>query len=171
MACRWPLDRGPCQWVMGELFHQAMCLKVGFRHIITSVTCFGSHQNEISGCELKIRIQSFFMGAKALARNNINYLIWCGCLLIMLCRNPFICCQWGSFTNVGMPPTREKGNHFPLRTTKLCNLRNGLNSITAPTVKPDLGCSSWYKGCCSVEPTQGCQKCDRSTFSGLTQVH
>ena len=77
----------------------------------------------------------------------------------------------GSFTNVGMPPTREKGSHLPPRTTKLCNLRNGHDSVTAPTVKPDLGFSSQYEGCCSVEPTQGCQKCDRSTFSGMAQVH
>ena len=73
----------------------------------------------------------------------------------------------GSFTNMGMPPTRKKGSHLPPRTTKLCNLRNGCDSVTAPTVKPDLGFSSWYKGCCSVKPTQGCQKCDRSTFSGV----
>ena len=77
----------------------------------------------------------------------------------------------GSFTNVGMPPTREKGSHLPPRTTKHCNLRNSHNSITAPSAKPDPGFSSWYKGCCCVEPTQGCQKCDRSTFSGVAQVH
>ena len=40
-----------------------------------------------------------------------------------------------------------------------------MTPVTAPTVKPDLGFSSQYEGCCSVEPTQGCQKCDRSTFS------
>ena len=40
----------------------------------------------------------------------------------------------GSFTNVGTPPTREKGSYLPPRTTKLCNLRNGRDSITAPTV-------------------------------------
>ena len=40
----------------------------------------------------------------------------------------------GSCTNVGMPPTREKGSHLPPRTTKLCNLRNSCDSITAPTV-------------------------------------
>ena len=39
-----------------------------------------------------------------------------------------------SFTNVGMPPTREKGSHLPPRTTKLCNLRNSCDSITVPTV-------------------------------------
>ena len=48
--------------------------------------------------------------------------------------NLFIYHQWGSFTNVGMPPAREKGSHLPPRTTKLCNLRNGHDSVTAPTV-------------------------------------
>ena len=69
-------------------------------------------------------------------------------------------------TNMGIPPTREKDSHLPPRTTKLCNLRNGRNSITAPSVKPDPGFSSQYEECCYVEPTQGCQKCDRSTLSG-----
>ena len=40
----------------------------------------------------------------------------------------------GSCTYVGMPPTREKGSHLPPRTTKLCNLRNSHDSVTAPTV-------------------------------------
>ena len=187
MAYRWPLDRGPHQQVMGGTilffhlppvccslglpFHQAICLKVGFRHIITSVARFGSHRHKISGHELKLWIRSFFMGTKALARNNINYLIWHGCLLIMLQGNPFIHHQWGSFTNVGMPLTREKGNHLPPRTTKLCNLRNSCNSITVPTVNQIQGFSSRYEGSCSVEPTQGHQKCDRSTVSGVAQVH
>ena len=37
-------------------------------------------------------------------------------------------------TYMGMPPTREKGSHLPPRTTKLCNLRNGRDFVTAPTV-------------------------------------
>ena len=53
-----------------------------------------------------------------------------------------MCHQWGSLADVGMPPTWEKGSHLPPRTTKLCNLRNGHDSITAPTAKPDLGFSS-----------------------------
>ena len=36
---------------------------------------FGSHGHKISGCELKLQIWSFVVGAKALARNNINHLI------------------------------------------------------------------------------------------------
>ena len=73
--------------------------------------------------------------------------------------------------NVGMPPTREKGSHLPPRTTKLCNLRNNHDSITAPSVKPDLGSSSQHEGCCSVEPTllgppRDARKCDSSTLSG-----
>ena len=40
---------------------------------------------------------------------------------------------------MGMPPTWEKGSHLPPGTTKLDNLRDDHNSITAPTDKPDLG--------------------------------
>ena len=79
----------------------------------------------------------------------------------------FIHHQWGSVSNVGMPPTWERGSHLPPRTTKLSNLRDGHNSATAPTAKPDPGSSSWYEGCCSVEPTQGCQKCDRCSTLGV----
>ena len=46
----------------------------------------------------------------------------------------FYATNGGSCTYVGMPPTREKGSHLPPRTTKLCNLRNSHDSITAPTV-------------------------------------
>ena len=53
----------------------------------------------------------------------------------------------GSFTNVGMPPAGKKGSHLPPRTTKLCNLRNGHDSVTAPTVEPDLVSSSQFEGC------------------------
>ena len=83
------------------------------------------------------------MGAKALARNNINYLVWGNCFLITLFRNAFIHHQQGSLADVQMPPTWEKGNHLPPRTTKLYNLRNGHDSVTAPTTKSDLGFSSW----------------------------
>ena len=154
----WLLNRGPCWWVgkgtilffhlpsvcclLGWLFHLAIHLKVGFRCFVIWVTQFGSHGHEISGCELKLRIWSFFMGAKALARNNINYLVWGNCFLVMLCGNLFICHHQGLFTNMGMPPTWEKGN-LPPRTTKLYNIGNGCDSVTAPTVEPDLGFSSW----------------------------
>ena len=40
---------------------------------------------------------------------------------------------------MGMPPTWEKGSHLPPGTTKLGNLSDGCDSITAPTAKPDLG--------------------------------
>ena len=46
----------------------------------------------------------------------------------------FFATNWGSCTYMGMLPTREKGSHLPPRTTKLCNLRNGHDSVTAPTV-------------------------------------
>ena len=37
-----------------------------------------------------------------------------------------------------MPPTWEKGSHLPPGITKLVNLRDGHDSITAPTAEPDL---------------------------------
>ena len=51
----------------------------------------------------------------------------------------FICNQQGSLSNVGTPVTWEKGSHLPPGTTKLGNLRDGCDSVTAPTAKPDLG--------------------------------
>ena len=83
----------------------------------------------------------------------------------------------GSFTNVWMPPTWEKGNHLSPRTTKLCNLRNGHNSVTAPSVKPDLVFSSQHKGLCSDELTNlmahpGTPENVRVPHSvGVAQVH
>ena len=70
-----------------------------------------------------------------------------------------------------MPPTWEKGSHLPPGTTKLGNLRGGHNSIITPTAKPDLGfSSSMLRECWSVEPTQGCQKCDRWCTGTLDEL-
>ena len=102
------------------------------------------------------------MGTKALARNKTNHLIWGNCILVTLFGTPFICNQQGSLSDMGMPPTWEKGSHLPQGTTKLGKLRDSHDSATAPTAKPDLGSSSLLGGCWSVEPTQGCQKCDSS---------
>ena len=41
----------------------------------------------------------------------------------MLVGTPFIHYQQGSLSDVGMPPTWEKGSHLPPGTTKLGNLR------------------------------------------------
>ena len=90
-----------------------------------------------------------------------NHLIWVNCILVTLFGTPFIFHQQGSLSDVGTPPTWEKGSHLPPGTTKLGKLRDGHDSTTAPTAKPDLGFSSLLGGCQSVEPTQGCQKCDR----------
>ena len=62
----------------------------------------------------------------------------------------------------GDAPTREKSSHLPPGTTKLGKLRDGHNSASVPTAKLDLGSSSLLGGYWSVEPTQGCQKCDSS---------
>ena len=48
----------------------------------------------------------------------------------------------GFLSDVGTPPTWEKGSHLPAGTTKLGNLRDGCNSVTAPTAEPDLQDSS-----------------------------
>ena len=80
----------------------------------------------------------------------------------MLFGTLFIHHQWGSFSDVGMPPTWEKGSHLTPGTTKLGKLRDGHYSTAAPTAKPDLGSSSLLGGCWSLVPTQGCQKCDSS---------
>ena len=131
--------------------------------------------NEISGCELKLWIQSFNVGTKALARNKTNHLVWVNPVLVTLFGTPFIHHQWGSLSDMGMPLTWEKGSHLPPGTTKLGNLRDGCDSATAPNAKPDLGFSSRIGGCCSVEPTQGCQKCDgwgcTGTLDGLVGSH
>ena len=57
----------------------------------------------------------------------------------MLFGTPFMHHQWSSLSDVGMPPTWEKGSHLPPGTTKLGNLRDGCDSVTAPTAEPDLG--------------------------------
>ena len=49
----------------------------------------------------------------------------------------------GLNSDVGMAPTWEKGSHLPPRTTKPGKLRDGHDSTIAPTVRPDLGFSSW----------------------------
>ena len=75
----------------------------------------------------------------------------------------------------GTPPTWEKVSHLPPGTTKLGKLRDGHDLATAPTAKPDPGFSSLLGECWSVEPTQGCQKCDRGcctgTLDGLVGSH
>ena len=60
----------------------------------------------------------------------------------MLFGTLFVCHQWGSLSDVGMPPTWEKGSHLPPRTTKLEKLRDGHDSTTASTAKVDLEFSS-----------------------------
>ena len=64
----------------------------------------------------------------------------------MLFGTPFICHQWDSLSDMGTPPTWEKGSQLPPETTKLGNLRDGCNSTTVPTAKPDLGLSSSMLG-------------------------
>ena len=60
-------------------------------------------------------------------------------MLVTLFGTPFICHQLGSLSDMGTPPTWEKGSHLPPGTTKAGNLRDSCYSVTAPTTKPDLG--------------------------------
>ena len=66
----------------------------------------------------------------------------------MLFGTLFICQIWGFLSDVGMPPTWEKGSYLPPGKTKLGNLRDGCDSATAPTAKPDLVFSSSMLGEC-----------------------
>ena len=60
----------------------------------------------------------------------------------MLFGTPFICHQWGSLSDVGTPPTWEKGSHLPPGTTNLSKLKDSHDSVTAPTANQDLWDSS-----------------------------
>ena len=97
------------------------------------------------------------MGTKALARNKTNHLVWVSCILVTLFGTLFIHHKWGSLSDVGMPPTQEKGSHLPTETTKLGNLRDGHDPSQLPLLKQIF----WILLLC-VGPTQGCQKCDRA---------
>ena len=159
-----PSPVGPLHF--GWHVRMALHLVIGSKHFISQVTWFGSHRHEISCCKLKLQMRLFVVGTKALARNKTNHLIWGNCILFTLFGTPFICHQQDFHSDVGMPPTREKGSHLPPGTPKLGELRDGHDSATVPTAKPDLGSSSLLGGCWSVEPNQGCQKCDSSSGDG-----
>ena len=63
-----------------------------WHHMFHHLGCsgFGSHRHKTSGCELKLWIWSFIVGAKALARNKTNHLIRGNCVLVMLFGTLFI---------------------------------------------------------------------------------
>ena len=69
---------------------------------------------------------------RALARNKPNHLVWVSHVLFTLFGTPFICHQWGSLSDVEMPPTWEKGSNLPPGTTKLGNLRDGCDPSQLP---------------------------------------
>ena len=78
----------------------------------------------------------------------------------MLFGTPFICHQWGSLSDMGTPPTWEKGSHLPPGTTKLGNLRDSGSLSQLPLLNQIFGILL------CVKPTQGCQKCDRGSCTG-----
>ena len=65
-------------------------------------------------------------------------------------------------SDVGMPPTWEKGSHLPPGTTKLVKLRDSHNSIAVPTAKPAPGSSSLLGGVLKCGAHPGMPKCDSS---------
>ena len=97
---------------------------------------------KLMAVKLKFWIQSFKLGTEAKVRNETNHLVWVSCILIKLFGTPFICHQWGSFSDVGTPPTWQKGSHLPPGTNKLGNLRDSHNPPQIPLPKPDLWDSS-----------------------------
>ena len=76
-------------------------------------------------------------------------------ILIMLFGTPFLCHQWGSLSDVGMPHTWDKDSHLPPGTTKLGNLNDSWNQSQLPLPNQIFGILLFC-----VDPTQGCQKCD-----------
>ena len=118
---------------------------------------------------MKLQIWSFGVGAKALARNKTNHLIQGNHVLVTLFGTLFICHQWGSLSDVGRPPTREKGSHLPPGTTKLGKLRDGRNSTAVPTAKPDLGSSSLLQGAEVWSPPRDTRNV--TVPWGVAQVH
>ena len=89
----------------------------------------------------------------------------------MLFGTPFVCHQWGSLSDVGMPPTWEKGSHLPPRTTKLGKLRDGHNSATAPTVN-QIGDSLFGKKGAEVwSPPRDARNVMVTPHWGVAQVH
>ena len=119
----------------------------------------------------KLQIQSFVMGTKALARNNINHLIWGNHFLVTLFSTPFVCHQWGSLSDMGMPPTREKGSHLPPRTTKLTKLRDGHDSATAPTADQISDSLLHKKGAAVWIPPGNARNVTVTPHLGVAQVH
>ena len=93
--------------------------------------------------------------------NETNHLVWVSHILITLFGTPFICHQQGSLSDMGMPPTWEKGSHLPPGTTKLGNLRDGHDPSQLPLPNQIFGILLLC-----VKPTQGCQKCDRVLCPG-----
>ena len=71
---------------------------------ISSIRSLDLAALDISGCELKLWIQSFNSGAKALARIKTNHSVWVSHILVMLVWTPFIHHQQGFLSDVGMPP-------------------------------------------------------------------
>ena len=60
-----------------------------------------------------------------------------------------------------MPPTWEKGSHLPPGNHQALQFKDGHDSVTAPTAKPDLGFSSFMLRVLKCRAHPGMLKCDR----------
>ena len=96
------------------------------------------------------------MGSRALARNKTNHLVCVNCILFALIGSLFICHQGESFTDMGMPPTWEKVVTYLFEPLDFGNLRDSCDLSQFPLLNQILRILPLC-----IEPTQGCQKCDR----------
>ena len=75
----------------------------------------------------------------------------------MLIGTLFICHQWGSLTDMGTPPTWEKVVTYLLEPPDFVNLRDSHDPSQLLLPNQIFRILPLH-----IEPTQGCQKCNRS---------
>ena len=84
------------------------------------------------------------------------HLVWGSHVFITLIETLFICHKQGSLVDVGTPPTWEKVVTYLLKPLDFGNLRDGCNLSQLLLSNQIFRILPLY-----IEPTQGCQKCDR----------
>ena len=85
-----------------------------------------------------------------------NHLVCVNCIFFMLIGTPFICHQWGSLTDVGMPPTWEKVVTYLLEPPDFGNKRDSHDPSQLPLPNQTFRILPLC-----FKPTQGHKKCDR----------
>ena len=88
----------------------------------------------------------------------------------MLFGTPFVCHQWGSLSEMGMPPTWEKGSHLPPRTTKLGKLMDSQDLPQLPLVDQIWHSPFGKKGAQVWSPPRDTRNVT-VPHRGLAQVH